>query len=534
MPGSNFRPGSVKPVRLAELATLTGGSVTGDVMVTGVTHASDQVQPGDLYAALPGSRRHGAEFAASAVAAGAVAILSNVPIAADVPVLLVDDPRAVLGDVADAVYGQPSKRLKIIGITGTAGKTSTAYLIESGLRQAGHVTGLLGTVETRLGDTVLESVRTTPEATDLHALFATALERGVTAMVMEVSSHALVMGRVGGVDFDVAGWTNFGTDHLDFHADSADYFAAKARLFDGRAQVEILNLDDPALTQLLKPSTVTYSASGNEAATWFATGIREDGYGQRFTAHARMTPAPGAASLSAMIQIPPSVIKAPLDHASTDLDHAPAVPAGQDVGVAIKAGVQLPGAHNVANALLAIAALAAAGVDPQTAADGVAASSGPPGRLERVPTEGDIVGVVDYAHKTDAIVAALKALRELAASTGGRVIAVLGAGGDRDKGKRPLMGEAAAFGSDVLIVTDDNPRTEDPAEIRAGVLSGAPKAIEVAGRREAIIAAVKLAKPGDVVAVLGKGHERGQEINGEKLPFDDRVELARALEAAGK
>jgi UDP-N-acetylmuramoyl-L-alanyl-D-glutamate--2,6-diaminopimelate ligase len=445
------------------------------------------------------------------VAAGAVAILSNAPVSTSVPVLLVDDPRAVLGDVAAAVYGQPSTRLKIIGITGTAGKTSTAYLIESGLRRAGHVTGLLGTVETRLGDTVMESVRTTPEATDLHALFAIALERGVTAMVMEVSSHALVMGRVGGVDFDVAGWTNFGTDHLDFHADSADYFAAKARLFDGRARVEILNLDDPALSGLIRPETVTYSASGNEAATWFATGIREDGFGQRFTAHAPAGIA-GAANAAGNA----------------------AAGTGQKAGIAVKAGVQLPGAHNVANALLAIASLVAAGVDPQTAADGVAASSGPPGRLERVPTEGDIVGVVDYAHKTDAIVAALKALRELAASTGGRVIAVLGAGGDRDKGKRPLMGEAAAHGSDILIVTDDNPRTEDPAEIRAGVLSGAPKAIEVPGRRAAIIAAVKLAKSGDVVAVLGKGHERGQEINGEKLPFDDRVELARALEAAGK
>ncbi len=483
-----LRPASVQPTRLSELAALTGGSVTGDdAAVTGVTHASDQVQPGDLYAALPGTHRHGAEFAEAAVRAGAIAVLSNVPVAVGVPVLHVDDPRAVLGDVADAVYGSPSRRLTLIGITGTAGKTSTAYLAESGLKQAGHVTGLIGTVETRLGSTVVDSVRTTPEATDLHALFAYALEQGVTAMVMEVSSHALAMGRVGGVAFDVAGWTNFGADHLDFHTDSADYFAAKARLFDGRADAEILNLDDKSLDVLRKPATITYSASGNSEATWYATGIREDGFGQRFTANG---------------------------------------PAG-----AIAAGVRLPGQHNVANALLAIACLAAIGVDPQAAADGVAASSGPPGRLERVEAPGDIVGVVDYAHKTDAIVAALKALRELANSSNGRVICVLGAGGDRDKGKRPLMGTAAAQGSDILIVTDDNPRTEDPAEIRAGVLSGAPGALEVPGRREAIAAAVRLAKPGDVVAVLGKGHERGQEINGEKLPFDDRVELARALEA---
>jgi UDP-N-acetylmuramoyl-L-alanyl-D-glutamate--2,6-diaminopimelate ligase len=239
-----IRPTSVTPVPLATLAAVLGTGESPDVAVTGVTHAADQVRPGDLYAALPGSRRHGNEFAAAAVEAGAAAILTDTPIDAGVPTLVVGDPRAVLGTVSDLVYGRPSQRLTLIGITGTAGKTSTSYLIESGLRAAGHVTGLIGTVETRLGDTVIDSIRTTPEATDLHALFAVALERGVTAMVMEVSSHALAMGRVGAVRFDVVGWTNFGSDHLDFHADSADYFAAKARLFDGRAAVEILNYDD--------------------------------------------------------------------------------------------------------------------------------------------------------------------------------------------------------------------------------------------------------------------------------------------------
>jgi UDP-N-acetylmuramoyl-L-alanyl-D-glutamate--2,6-diaminopimelate ligase len=489
-----FRPANVTPVRLAELAALIGASApeaAGQTPVSGVTHASDQVRPGDLYAALPGARRHGAEFAAEAVAAGAVAVLSNVPVEVGVPVVLTDDPRAVLGTIADAVYGSPSARLTLIGITGTAGKTSTAYLIEAGLRAAGHVTGLIGTVETRLGDTVVDSVRTTPEATDLHALFAVALERGVSAMVMEVSSHALAMGRVGAVRFDVAGWTNFGADHLDFHASSDDYFAAKASFFDGRAGTEILNLDDKALDGLLKPATVTYSAQGTARATWFASDVREDGFGQLFLAHG---------------------------------------PAG-----VVPAGVALPGQHNIANALLAIAALTATGVRPEVAAAGVAASPGVPGRLERVPSNGDIIGVVDYAHKTDAIVAALKALRELAASRGGRVICVLGAGGDRDKGKRPHMGAAAAEGADVLIVSDDNPRTEDPAAIREAVRQGAELAhgaqvLEVAGRREAIAEAVRLARSGDVVAVLGKGHERGQEINGELLAFDDRVELARALE----
>lgn len=493
-----LRPTSVTPV---SLAAVFGGSATRteqpDVFVTGVTHAADQVRPGDLYAALPGSRRHGNEFAAAAVQQGAVAVLTNEPLETTVPVVVVDNPREILGMVSDRVYGEPSKRLTLIGITGTAGKTSTSYLIESGLRAAGHLTGLIGTVETRLGDTVLDSVRTTPEATDLHALFAVALERGVTAMVMEVSSHALAMGRVGAARFDVVGWTNFGSDHLDFHADSADYFAAKARLFDGRAPVEILNYDDDSLALLRKPGTVTYSAAGNVDATWYAGDVKEEGFLQRFTAHG---------------------------------------PAGH-----VPAGVRQPGRHNIANALLAIAALTAAGVRPEVAAAGVFACPGVPGRLEQVSAEGSsigVIGVVDYAHKTDAIVAALAALRELAQQRAGRIICVLGAGGDRDKGKRPHMGAAAAAGADLLIVTDDNPRTEDPAAIRAGVLAGAhafsggAAVVEVPGRREAIAEAVRRARPGDIVALLGKGHERGQEILGSVEPFDDRVELAKALGAA--
>ncbi|MEJ3749836.1 UDP-N-acetylmuramoyl-L-alanyl-D-glutamate--2,6-diaminopimelate ligase [Actinomycetes bacterium KLBMP 9797] len=517
---------------MAKLAALADARATGDAQVTGVTHASTGVRPGDLYAALPGARRHGSEFIPGAKAAGAVAVLTDpagaaAAAAAGLPALIVPDPRAVLGTVASAIYGDPTgtptdvrdgdptgtptdvrggdptgiaataeneaededKGLIVIGITGTAGKTSTAYLIESGLRAAGHVTGLIGTVETRLGDLAVDSVRTTPEATDLHALLAAARERGVTAVVMEVSSHALVMGRVGGVRFAVGGYTNFGLDHLDFHADADDYFAAKAKLFDGRCRVEILNHDDPALAPLRKPATVTYSAVGDPQATWWSTDVRGTAYAQLFMAH------------------------------------------GPDGAVA--AGVALPGRHNVANALLAIAALAAVGIDPATAARGVAACPGVPGRLERVDAPGPVLGVVDYAHKPDAIVAALTALRDLAAARGGQVICVIGAGGDRDRSKRPLMGAAAAHGADLVVVTDDNPRTEDPAAIRREVLAGtagaSAKVIEVAGRRAAIDEAVRLAAPGDVVAVLGKGHERGQDVGGAVLPFDDRVELAAAL-----
>jgi UDP-N-acetylmuramoyl-L-alanyl-D-glutamate--2,6-diaminopimelate ligase len=498
VPG-NPRPQAVSPYRLVDLAAALPAEIIGaaDATVTGVTHASGEVRPGDLYAALPGARRHGAEFTAAAAAAGAVAVLTDpagapAAAAAGLPALITDDPRGVLGAAASAIYGDPTARLTVIGITGTAGKTSTAYLVESGLRAAGLVTGLIGTVETRLGDLVVDSVRTTPEATDLHAMLAAAVERGVTAVVMEVSSHALAMGRVGGVRFAVGGYTNFGLDHLDFHTDTEDYFQAKARLFDGRCGAEVLNLDDNALTPLFKPSTISYSAAGNDTATWYATDVRGDAYGQVFTAHG---------------------------------------PHGRSVD----AGVSLPGRHNVANALLALAALVAAGVDPQVAATGIAACPGVPGRLERVAAPGDVLGVVDYAHKPDAIVAALAALRELATGRGGRLICVIGAGGDRDRGKRPLMGAAAARGADVVVITDDNPRTEDPAAVRAAVRAGAESAggpaklIEVPGRRAAIDEAVRLAGPGDVVAVLGKGHERGQEVGGEVLPFDDRIELTAAL-----
>ncbi len=489
MPGYP-RPRSVPARPLGELAALLRVPAPDSARtVTGVTLASGTVRPGDLFAALPGAKAHGARYIDAARAAGADAIRTDpagAEDAGDLPALVFAAPRAALGEVAALVYGNPTERLTVLGITGTAGKTSTAYLLDEGLRAAGRTTALIGTVETRIGDEALDSVRTTPEASDLQALFAVALERGVTAAAMEVSSHALALGRVNGTRFAVGGYTNFGTDHLDFHASADDYFAAKALLFDGRCRYEVLNLDDPALKPLLKPETITYSAAGDPAATWRAEPATPDGYGQRFRVH------------------------------------------GPD-GVTVDAAVALPGRHNVANALLALAGLAAVGVEPAVAATGIAACRGVPGRLERVPAPGPVVGVVDYAHKPDAIVAALAALRE---STRGQVICVIGAGGDRDKAKRPTMGAAATGGADLVIVTDDNPRTEDPAAIRADVLRGAgPGAVEVDGRRAAIAEAVARAEPGDVIALLGKGHERGQEIGGEVYPFDDRVELAAALRA---
>jgi len=543
------RPSRVAAVPLRDIAGVVAesrgvtidGVVTADVdgvAVTGVTHDSTQVRPGDLYVAFRGGNRHGAEFAGQAVAAGAVAVLTDDAGAAliraggaagdrvtdepsvTVPVLTVDDPRSVLGTVAATVYGDPTAHLRVIGLTGTAGKTSTAYLVEAGLAAAGHMTCLVGTVETRIGADVIDSVRTTPEATDLHALFAAARERGATAAVMEVSSHALAYERVGGVHFEVGGFTNFGQDHLDFHADLDDYFAAKARLFDGRCRIEVLNLDDEAVRSLVRPTSaskrdarsqstqITFSAGGDPAATWRAENIARSGFAQTFTAV-----------------------------------HQGALERDGDGGEisAVEVSVALPGRHNVANALLALACLVAAGVPAKVAAEGIGACRGVPGRLELVGAPGPVLGVVDYAHKPDAIAAALDALREVGT---GRLLCVIGAGGDRDKGKRPVMGAAAARGADLVVVTDDNPRSEDPAAIRAEVLAGAAQVggtvtaggrsvgatvIEVAGRRAAIDEAVRRAEPGDVIAVLGKGHERGQEIAGVMTPFDDRVELATAL-----
>jgi UDP-N-acetylmuramoyl-L-alanyl-D-glutamate--2,6-diaminopimelate ligase len=465
------------------------------VTVTGVTHACAQVRPGDLYAALPGSRTHGARFAGQAAAAGATAVLTDpagLPIAAPtgLPVLVADSPRAVLGEVADWVYGSPSAALTVLGVTGTSGKTTTSFLLDAGLAAGGHTTGLVGTVQIRVAGEVVSSALTTPEATDLHAVLAVMRERGVSAVAMEVSSHALKLGRVGGVRFAVGGFTNLSQDHLDFHADMEDYFATKAELFDGRCGREVVNLDDAYGRRLVTPASVTVSAAGDPTATWRASGVETvPGGGSRFVVHG-----PG--------------------------------------GLLLPVCLRLPGTFNVANALLALAVLAAVGVDP-AAAGAAMAEVQVPGRMEWVDAGQPFLALVDYAHKPDAVAAALSALRP---TTKGRLIVVLGCGGDRDRTKRPLMGAAAARGADLLLITDDNPRSEDPAAIRAAMAAGArqvPGAVwrEIGDRRAAIAEAVRQAGPGDTVLVAGKGHERGQEIAGVVHPFDDRVVLREAMQA---
>ncbi|MEU0716080.1 UDP-N-acetylmuramoyl-L-alanyl-D-glutamate--2,6-diaminopimelate ligase [Streptomyces lavendulocolor] len=495
------RPAQARPTPLGELATRLGSPAPGGAEVTGITHDSRAVRPGDVYAALPGSRMHGADFAGQAADLGAVAILTD-PSGAEraattgLPVLVTEDPRGRMGELAADIYGRPGNDLLQIGITGTSGKTTTAYLVEGGLRAAGRPTGLIGTVEMRIGDERIKSERTTPEATDLQALFAVMRERGVEAVAMEVSSHALVLGRVDGCVFDVAVFNNLSPEHMEFHSDMEDYFQAKAQLFTPRrSRLGVVNHDDEYGRRLAKEATVpvvTFSAEGHPDADWRAADVHVGALGSTFT------------------------ILGPK-------------------GERVRAKAPLPGTFNVANALAAVVTLAVAGIDPRTAADGVAAVPGVPGRLERVDAGQDYLAVVDYAHKTDAVESVLRALRKV---TEGRLHVVLGCGGDRDVTKRGPMGAAAARLADTAVLTSDNPRSEDPLAILATMLAGAAEVPvhergEVAvfeDRAAAIAAAVARARPGDTVLVAGKGHEQGQDIAGVVRPFDDRQVLREAIQ----
>ncbi|WP_330182008.1 UDP-N-acetylmuramoyl-L-alanyl-D-glutamate--2,6-diaminopimelate ligase [Nocardia sp. NBC_01503] len=516
-----LRPAAPPVTALRTVAELTNARPVGaagipaDVLITGIEQRSNAVQPGDLFTGLAGSQSHGARFAHDAVARGAVAVFTD-PAGAEligeiaVPVLVHDAPRSVLGELSSALYGDPSRTLRIIGITGTSGKTTTSYLVEAGLAAAGFRTALIGTIETRIGGQRVPSALTTPEAPQLHAMFAVMVEQGVQAVVMEVSSHALALGRVDGVAFAVGAFTNLSQDHLDFHRDFEDYFAAKRRLFvPGDSAVvpaakAVLCVDDEWGTRLAGDVTVAALAAGRPELVTVATtpGVQAD-----WVAGAAV---PGAAGQQFEAAGP---------------------------GVKLDVRLRLPGAYNIANGLLALAVCAAAGADTATAAMALGEVD-VPGRMQRVERGQEFLAVVDYAHKPAAIESVVATLRALIAEQGrGRLAVVVGAGGDRDAGKRPLMGAAGARGADLLIITDDNPRGEEPAAIRAAVRAGADgvppeergEVREIGDRAQAIAAAVDWAQPGDVLLVAGKGHETGQEISGVKYPFDDREVLAAAL-----
>jgi UDP-N-acetylmuramoyl-L-alanyl-D-glutamate--2,6-diaminopimelate ligase len=464
--------------------------------VRGITLDSRQVSAGDLYVGLPGTRFHGASFAAAAVAAGACAVLTDPRGEAliddqGVPVLVVADPRVAMARASALIFGEPTRRMTMYGITGTNGKTTTAFLVEAGLRAAGLRAGTIGTIGYRLDGRPLPSARTTittPEAPDLQALFATMADAGATDTVMEVSSHALAMHRVDGTRFDVAAFTNLGRDHLDYHKTMEAYFQAKARLFTPElTRAAVVNVDDEygrRLAEIIRAedgveliTTSVDAASDYRVASWQARG--------------------GLGSI-VQVETPSGLRELPLS---------------------------LPGEFNVRNAVMALAMLKRAGHGFDDVAPGLAQAQ-VPGRMERVDIgTGAPEVLVDFAHTPQAIGSALAAART---ATAGRLIAVLGAGGDRDSAKRGPMGGVAAEHADVVVVTDDNPRTEDPQTIRAAVLAGArerggAEVVDGGDRRTAIREALAMAGDTDLVAVLGKGHETGQLVGDRVLEFDDRV-----------
>jgi UDP-N-acetylmuramoyl-L-alanyl-D-glutamate--2,6-diaminopimelate ligase len=470
-------------MRLGDLvAELPEAWTAGDarVEISELAYDSRKAGPGTLFFCVVGEKRDGHEFAPQVVEQGAAALVVERELTElGVPQVVVPDSRAVMAPLAARFWGDPTARLRVVGVTGTNGKTTTAFLVREILQAADFRCGLLGTVKQVVGGVEKEVVRTTPEAIELQETFRQMLDGGDEACAMEVSSHAMTLHRADAIHFEVALFTNLTQDHLDFHADMEDYFLAKRKLFETGPKVRIVNVDDPYGRRLAEEfDCVTFSAEGAEA-DYSAREVEFDATGASF-------------SLGEM-----------------------------------RLRTLLPGHFNVANALGAFAAAEAMGVGGDIAAAGLARAARVPGRFEPID-EGQEFGVlVDYAHTPDSLENVLRAARRI---TSGRVIAVFGAGGDRDRDKRPKMGRAGAELSDLTVITSDNPRSEDPERIVSEVAAGADGAKElevVVDRREAIALALGRARPGDTVVIAGKGHEQGQEFEeGRKIPFDDR-EVAR-------
>ncbi|HEV2791583.1 MAG TPA: UDP-N-acetylmuramoyl-L-alanyl-D-glutamate--2,6-diaminopimelate ligase [Solirubrobacterales bacterium] len=470
-------------MRLEELvAELPGARVVGDgsVEISELEYDSRKASPGTLFFCVRGQKADGHEFAPRVVEEGAAALVVERELTdLAVPQAVVGDSRAAMAPSAAAFYGDPTKELRVVGVTGTNGKTTTAFLVHEILRAADFRCGLLGTVKQIVGGVEKEVVRTTPEAIELQATFRQMLDGGDEACAMEVSSHAMSLHRADAIRFEVALFTNLTQDHLDFHADMGDYFLAKRKLFEAGPGTAIVNVDDPYGRRLAEEfECVTFSAEGAEA-----------------------------------------------DYSARDVEFDAS---GATFGVGeMRLRTGLPGHFNVANALGAFAVAEAMGVGSEIAAAGLARAARVPGRFEPIDEGQGFTVLVDYAHTPDSLENVLRAARRL---TEGRVIAVFGAGGDRDRDKRPKMGRAGAELSDLTVITSDNPRSEDPAAIVAEVAAGAEGAKElevVVDRREAIALALGRAGPGDIVVIAGKGHEQGQEFeDGRKVPFDDR-EVAR-------
>src|SRR5918994_5103271 len=473
-------------IQLREL--LAGADVVevqgdADVEIDGLAYDSRRVEPGTLFFCVPGQTSDGHAFAPLAVQAGASALVVERGLELDVPVTqaVVGDARAAMAHAAVRFFGDPTAELRVVGITGTNGKTTTAFLVRHLLEAAGVQTGLLGTVKRVVGGVEEEVERTTPEAIDLQATFKRMLDGGDRACAMEVSSHALTLRRSDGVRFAVAAFTNLTQDHLDFHVDMEDYFQAKRRLFVAEgADRAVLNLDDPYGERLLAElDATTFSAKGDPRADFRAVDATFDATGSRFRC---------------------------------------VHPEGE-----VEVRTALPGQFNVSNALAGLAITAELGIGVDAAAGALATAERVPGRFEPVDEGQPFAVLVDYAHTPDSLSNVLRAAREV---TEGRLIAVFGCGGDRDRDKRPLMGEIGARLSDLCVITSDNPRSEEPSAIIDEILEGVPADAEAeveVDRHAAIAAALDAARPGDTVVIAGKGHEQGQEFEGgRKLPFDDR------------
>jgi UDP-N-acetylmuramoyl-L-alanyl-D-glutamate--2,6-diaminopimelate ligase len=477
------------------VAAIANAELHGDAatVITGLTLSSKDVQAGDLFIALPGEKNHGADFVEDAISHGAVAVLTDVAGAAKVkgvPVIVSSNPRRAAGVISAWFYSEPMRDLYSVGVTGTNGKTTVTTLLHQIMSAAGRESGLIGTVETRIGEEVITSKRTTPESSDLQALSAVMRERHMRNLVMEVSSHAIALERIRGSHFAVVAFTNLSQDHLDFHKTMQAYFEAKAKLFSYEfADLAVINIDDSygiKLAELTELPVMTVSRH-DQSATWHYTSISKDYVG----AHVAIR---GSA------------------------------------GILIEGKVHLHGGYNFDNLLMAVAIATESGIDPIDIAAILPQLTGAVGRLDAVRLGQNFTALVDYAHSPDAVTRVLETAREI---SDGRVIAVLGCGGDRDTSKRSLMGKALQDGADVAIYTSDNPRSEKADAILVQMTLGLeihePSAV-IEDRADAIRAAVNEAQEGDVVLVLGKGHEKGQEINGTVHPFDDRVELARAIE----
>lgn len=492
---------------LAELIPVGTRRLTDDagaaaVLVSEISLDSTTLPEGGLFAAVPGTRTHGAAFAANTPAAAILTDEAGWEILTRSgetrPVLIVDDVRGVLGTVSAAIYGHPSRELTLIGVTGTSGKTTTSYLLEAGIMAAGHKVGLIGTTGSRIDGKFVPTKLTTPEAPTLQALFRRMVEEGVTHVVMEVSSHALSLGRVNGSEFDVAAFTNLSQDHLDFHPTMTDYFEAKALFFRPESPVAakraVICVDDEWGRRMAEVAEEPVTVSTRGAAA------------QIVAEEPHVNPA-GAQTFNV----------------------------NRDNDRFVTVSLPLPGRFNVANATVALAAAVTAGIKAERFVSGLRKVA-VPGRMERIDGGQNFIAVVDYAHKPAAVAAVLDTLR---GQVDGRVGVVVGAGGNRDATKRPIMGAESARRADLVIVTDDNPRDEDPGPIRAAVMAGAreaaqeldnpPEIREIADRSTAIAELIRWARPGDAVVVAGKGHEVGQLVKGVNHHFDDREQVRRAL-----